>query len=330
MRCRELICTLVLLPLLTASLAAAPPPENLLQRANWVRPEICDGRLVVQNLRAGQARIAQKPENEDLPRQMLALECDDVRITLRYEAEDERGAWNLTVTNEREVTLQRLTFGDEPGEITFRQPLEGDVKLNIRDQHGSHEYAARSLWRLLLGGDSRCREQTVALLEGLWPRLNLATRISEARQALLQMATGSQTTQEDRWTRWIEQLGDESYAVRQAADRRLRDAGRPAAVFLGRLNLAELDAESRLRIRRILADAADDSGDTPQRIALLVEDDSLVWLRLLESTDAAHRAQAREKLMSLTQRPVEFDPAADVKVREQQTQTIREQLTRAE
>src|SRR5262245_23456070 len=106
MRGRDIVRALWVLPFLSAPLFAAPP-ESLLLRTAWVRPEVCDGRLVVQNLRAGQARLTQKNENEDLPRQLLALECDEVHLTLRYESEDERGSWNLCVIDEREVTLTR-------------------------------------------------------------------------------------------------------------------------------------------------------------------------------------------------------------------------------
>jgi hypothetical protein len=133
-----------------------------------------------------------------------------------------------------------------------------------------------------------------------------------------------------KWSTLVEQLGDERFAVREAADRHLRDAGRAIVVFLERLDRNRLDAEQDYRIRRILQSLSSGKGadDTVERAAAWLSGDPEIWWALMRRDAEPTRRVAAKRLESLLGRPLAFDPAAPADVRGKQLEQIRLQLPR--
>jgi hypothetical protein len=73
-------------------------------------------------------------------------------------------------------------------------------------------------------------------------------------------------------------------------------------LYLSRLNPIELEAEQRLRIRRILAEQAAEHDDSPQTAAALVNNHVGVWLNLLDTDQDAQQAKALSRLQELVGR----------------------------
>ena len=72
---------------------------------------------------------------------------------------------------------------------------------------------------------------------------------------LLRLGTADPTADRARWATLVQQLGDDSFAKRQAADRDLRAADGLAVAYLRHLDLNRLDAEQQSRVLRIIESA---------------------------------------------------------------------------
>ena len=127
----------------------------------------------------------------------------------------------------------------------------------------------------------------------LRPGSKLADAVAEIEAKLLEGAGGQAVAQRARWAALVRQLGDDSFAQREAADRELRAGGPAALAYLRHLDFGRLDAEQRFRIRRILEAAAAQTGDdSPEQAAASLAGDPLVWLALLDRPERATRQAA--------------------------------------
>jgi hypothetical protein len=127
-----------------------------------------------------------------------------------------------------------------------------------------------------------------------------------------------------RWAVLVEQLGDERFSRREAADRELRSLGRVVSIYLQQLDASQLDAEQHYRVRRILmALSARTDNDTPPEVAQWLAGDPVVWLAMLSRDDEPTRRLAAERLKALLDGPIAFDPAADAATRQGQIDELR-------
>ena len=78
------------------------------------------------------------------------------------------------------------------------------------------------------------------------------------------------------------QLGDESFAKREAADRALRTGNAGSIAYLRQLDVSHLDTEQQFRVSRILdAIAVRNGEDSVEQVAATLATDPTVWLALL-------------------------------------------------
>jgi hypothetical protein len=122
----------------------------------------------------------------------------------------------------------------------------------------------------------------------------------------------------------VEQFKSPEFAARQAADRQLRAMGQSVIAFLERLDERQLNAEQRIRVRRIKRDLIVQDGDTPARVASWLVQDKLVWVALLDNPDAERRAIASRHLTRLAGTTIRFDPLAEASLRQRQVQDLRD------
>ena len=96
------------------------------------------------------------------------------------------------------------------------------------------------------------------------------------------------------------------------ADRNLRDVGPAMLGYLNRLNMSQLDAEQKSRLRRIIRDLSTQTGeDTPEHVASMLIEDPLVWLALLSRPEESTRQAAVQQLTVLLNMPITVDPKAE-------------------
>ena len=141
------------------------------------------------------------------------------------------------------------------------------------------------------------RQQLLPLLDVLPGCDNLTQTADSVEGELLKQAKAGKLPDWGRWNKLIEQLDDEQYAKREAADRLLRKEG-PAVMFsLEQLDYDQLDAEQQFRVRRIVAVLRRRiATDAPDQIAEMLLPDPLIWLALLDRPAKATRTAAANSL----------------------------------
>ncbi len=98
---------------------------------------------------------------------------------------------------------------------------------------------------------------------------------------------------------------------RDRADRNLRDVGPAVLGYLNRLNMSQLDAEQKSRVRRIIRVLSTQTAeDTPEHVASMLIEDPLVWLALLSRPEETTRQAAVQQLTVLLNVPIAVDPKA--------------------
>ena len=186
---------------------------------------------------------------------------------------------------------------------------------------------AATIWELLIGHPEACRLHLLPILYKLRPGWDLLLAADGVKTQLLQMADEGPPAKDTRWRELVEQLGHDSYSQREAADRRLRAAGRRAVGFLRKLDKSKLDAEQRFRVSRIVHEFTGVE-QSPREIAEESLDDPAIWLAVARSDKEPDRRTAQSELQRLLKRPVRFDPAAERATRRAQLQEIEKLIER--
>ena len=182
------------------------------------------------------------------------------------------------------MEIRRVPKGDAKiTPVEFDQPATGPVTLKIGAKE-VREYRAGSLWHLMLTEPAECRRSLLPLLSLLQPNRDLAKTGEDVRAELLRMAESGTSSDQKQWARWVQELGDDQFAEREAADRQLRETGRIVVSYLQQLDTSRLDAEQRFRVRRIVkALTTANGGDSPEQVASWLFADPAVWLAMLQA-----------------------------------------------
>jgi hypothetical protein len=186
------------------------------------------------------------------------------------------------------------------------------IRLSLSGAGKPRVLRAPSIWHLLIINDEDCGKQFVPLLEAMRNDWHVAHTAKVAEDELVKMSAVSQRADRKQWEAWVNQLADPQYIKRDQADHHLRDVGPAVLGYLNRLNMNQLDAEQRSRLRRIIRDLAAQNGeDTPEHVASMLSEDPLVWLALLARPEEPTRQAAAQQLIALLNVPIAVDPKAD-------------------
>ena len=97
--------------------------------------------------------------------------------------------------------------------------------------------------------------------------------------------------------------------------------------YLNRLNMSQLDAEQKSRLRRIIRDLSTQTGeDTPEHVASMLIEDPLVWLALLSRPEESTRQAAVQQLTVLLNMPIAVDPKAEPESQAKARDELRKQI----
>ncbi len=252
-------------------------------------------------------------------RERLSVTLSGEATTISYQQSVSDCQWSVEILDGKEVSLRRESKNaDVCLPLVFHQPAVGPLSLRIGEGAESREFAAENLWRLLVSEPEAC-SQFAPLLELLKPNWHLAETAQAAEQSLYASVRAMAAADQTGLRRLVGQLASDKFARRQAAERSLRRAGRDALPFLMSIDWRRLDAEQRFRLGRLFRDLSGDGvDDTPERVALGLIRDPMLWLKLLERADESHRRLALEQLERLLERRLVFDPAADATTRLEQ------------
>ncbi len=258
-------------------------------------------------------------------RESLTLNITKGVADVHYELVADGTSWTIDMIEGKEVTIERRV-GDV--EITqLRQPRSGNISLLVQDTSGQRYYSAKSFWHLMLRYPS-CREQLFSLVHFVRPGLRLDVSLEQLQAQLIQMAKFERPVSRDRVIELVRQMSSDQFADRQAADRKLRQIGLSAFPFLERLNMGRLEAEQRMRIKRMMREITWQRSDSPGRVAEWLVNDPSVWLALLTSNEEEVRAIAKAQLSRVYGQEFEFDLTADETTRQRQAEVLRNEFKR--
>ncbi|MGD0652840.1 MAG: hypothetical protein ABSA16_00715 [Thermoguttaceae bacterium] len=292
---------------------------NMVVSAGSLRFRVVSGRVSLDAAHAGFIQYANTSE------QISVLQSDGGDTTLSYNWTNGKKQLSIEASNVSKVHIRYGGKGDDPQiPVEFSQPLHGKTVLKVGPEGKQRIYSAPNLWHLFLAYPAETKQYLVPLLALLHPNWRLSESAAEVEVELLRKAHGNETLDRRHWAALVEQLGDESFARRQAADRAIRAADPAVLNYLQQLDFSRLDAEQQFRVRRIIEALSERLGDdTPEQTASWLSGDPSVWLILLNRSEAATRRQAVGQLTAMLGGPIPVDPEADPATQKTQLEQLR-------
>jgi hypothetical protein len=312
-----------------ASPAAAQRQRNpgLLGQMGWVQFSLASGRIVADSPYYGSGMQSSSQGNDH--EETLSLEMNGASPVVRYQSRSSQESILLVVTDRSDLSLTREPVGEDQGpRVELTQPPSGPITLLLGHGPTQREVRGATLWHVLLADPAASAAHVLPLLELMEADWNLPETLADLDERLLSAAEKRRPADRDLWSSYVARLGSPRFADRQAADRALRRADAAVAPYLRSLDPSRLDAEQRLRVRRLIAAVERDLEDgSAERIAGWLTWDPAAWALLLARPDEATRRRAAEQVGLLLGRSIDFDPAADESTRTAQIEAIRARLS---
>jgi hypothetical protein len=296
---------------------------NQVIRTGLLQFRIVSGRV---SLDGSHSSTIQTPNNFDKQQEALSMQTDsNGDIVLSYNWSNSNRQLSIEVSNVSKVRIRYSGKGDDAQvPVEFYQPLQAKTVLKVGAEGKQQIYSAPNLWYLMLAYPAETKQHLLPLLELLHPNWKLSESAATLETELLRKAGGKSITDRKHWAALVEQLGDESFAKRQAADRAIR-ADDPAVLsYLQQLDFKRLDAEQQFRVRRIIEALTERLGDdSPEQTASWLAGDASVWLILLNRPEIATRRQAALQLTAMLGGPIPVDPDVDPSSQKAQIEQLR-------
>ncbi len=324
-------CAWVLLAASCSPTLAAEPvamPPQFARMVQLVQFEVSGGRLISFPQRIGH-RTDQVVEDAGV-RYALKIDSRPPSSSVSYQVTAPHFELQITAEHGDHFLIERTSTA-APAEgaapvtpLSFEQTRGNPLKLTVGEGTERRTFRASSVWHLMLVAPDAFGNELVPLLQILRPNWDLASVSAEIEHALIHQAALSRVNQQEHWSKLVGDLANDKFAVREAADRQLREAGPAVLPLLRRLGSKGLDAEQRFRIRRIVnALAAAESVDTVDSVVAWLASDPTTWLALLNRNDESIRSHAAQQLQLLLGHPIEFNPTADESSRQAQIERLR-------
>lgn len=300
--------------------------QALFERLRWARFELVRGRLEVRDIRRGQNRSITVDHHEIMVREHISFRIDNQDLLLHYERKGPQDSLILDVHGNRLLTLRWIPTSPEKKEVLYHQDLK-QVRFQLGGENGQ-EYRAAHLWLMFLEHPDDCQRHLVPLLETLRQNWQLGRSLDTVETNLIRTALAPPTIDMDSLREKIRELGSGPYRQRRAADLAIRSMGQEIVGILAEIDSRHLNAEQRLRIRRICESMSFRSADTPLSVTSWLKSSPSAWLCLMKHPDTTIRVSSHQRLAWLTGNPVPFNPNASPAIRARQIATLREDLLR--
>lgn len=327
--CRPIsILALIMTVVLGWTAAAGAQDLKAMQNLNQVvRSGLLQFRIVTGRVSLNASRVSpiQTPNNFE-KQDVLSIQSDyNGDIVMSYNWSNSNRQLSIEVSNVSKVRIRYSGKDDDTQvPVEFYQPLQAKTVLKVGPEGKQQIYSAPNLWHLFLAYPAETKRHLVPLLELLHPNWKLSESAATLESELLRKAGNKEISDRKRWVALVEQLGDESFAKRQAADRAIRAADPAVLSFLQQLDFSRLDAEQQFRVRRIIETLTERLGDdSPEQVASWLAGDASVWLILLNRSEVATRRQAARQLVAMLGGPIPVDPEADPASQKAQMEQLR-------
>ena len=321
---------LVALAAMASEATAQAADTTLPAELGWVKFRISGGRLQIASPRYRESRTYESSNPLAGTSQSLRLNISSESAAVQYTQQSPQHVLRVEFESTNQVTIEQtpIEAGDveEPiATLKYSQQQDGAVTLVIDENNGKgpREHSAPSFWHLVLAARGDVDVHLLPILTSLRPGWTIGETADGIEDSLVKLSDLSIQLDRKRWSKLVDELGSPSFQQRRRAERLLREAGPAVVSYLNSLPPDSLDAERKARIQRLLGALASSSDDTPDRIAMWLLDDPTVWLTVLESEDASHRAIGKKQLEALLKQTIQFDANADTKTRTEQIAALR-------
>jgi hypothetical protein len=319
----------------TASLGARPamaqvaaPAIPTMFQHKWFQIALESGRIAFVSSRVGgMSTNSATPDRKE----RLSVQNNGASQALDYELATKQEKLVVQMSTSGQATLRRTPEGDSRViPVEYQQSPREPIRVTIGPPDAPQKFEAANLWHLALREPELAKRHLFPLLQILKPEWSLEKTAAEIEAALVAAAASLERPDTAKWAALVRNLGDERFAVRESADRQLREAGRSIVVYLERLDRGRLEPEQDYRIRRILQTLSSGRGadETPERAASWLSGDPTTWWLLMRREPETTRRLAAKRLELAVGHTIQFDPAAPPGVREQQLEQIKAQLPR--
>ena len=293
--------------------------NDLIQRLNWIRFELVQGKIITRDTRQGQSRSATATNEKKKIREEVTLKIIGGTPLFQYRYEDTKQTIQIELINNNHLVMKRTRTENADGpNVEVQQPEQGPLRMTIVQGPSSQVYTGKHLWQLMLSHPDPCREHLYPLLELLRSDWQLEQWSEQVETSLIRMASYHTHPEYDHLQQLIEQLANPAFRIRQSADRQLRGLGQPVISYLNQLNTDNMTTEQRLRIRRICQSLTTRSGDTPEAVSAWLLSSPRIWFILMNRPESDVRQVAHQQLSRLVQKKLAFTPAASFEQRQAQ------------
>jgi len=309
----------------TGEITAAEGPANSPIFRRWIleqtRFTIVGGRVVSSN--GTWMFVIPKQVSKDGPvREQITINGNGVTGSLAYSYErnstetdqpnDPRVEFVVDISSEGRFVLHYSDKDHPARQFDLTQVPGQPVSLSLPGADKPRVLRAPTLWHLLIIHSEDCRNQVLDTLETIRLGWHVRLTAQAAEDELVRMSAVSRKSDRKQWEEWVNQLGDPLWSRRNRADQNLREVGPAVLGYLARLDMSQLDAEQKSRLRRIIRDLSTQTGeDTPEHVASMLIEDPLVWLALLSRPEESTRQAAAQHLAVLLNIPIAVDPKAE-------------------
>ena len=226
----------------------------------------------------------------------------------------------------------RIETGKLAGETEQWLAADGmiDAVYSEKSTPEATEYTAPTLWDLILFAPEEMQKTLDAVLNICADKITVASLQAKFLVSLVRVAELNEKLPAEDWClEQIAKLGDDQFAVRQAADRELRKVGPLLQAVLDKVDQQSLDPEQRMRLHRMLGDMKSLRGDEALDYTVRSwRTDPRVWFVLLTSPDITPRIEelAINQIKQHLGEVVVWEFQADEAVRRQNLETLRRQV----
>ncbi|MDZ7618389.1 MAG: hypothetical protein U1E05_15395, partial [Patescibacteria group bacterium] len=183
----------------------------------------------------------------------LQMRFSQEETVLSYQLNIPTDVFAVDVSGKQAIRIEwRPTGKASFPSVAYIQKPGQEVLLVVGGDEQAASIEATSLWHLLLAAPEPCHQHLLPILAPLWPQWDLEQLGKDVERGLLQLESSSAAAERARWAALLNQLDDDSFARREAADRELRAAGPRALGFLRRQEFGALRPEQQYRVRRML------------------------------------------------------------------------------
>ncbi|MEC9096470.1 MAG: hypothetical protein VX776_07555 [Planctomycetota bacterium] len=218
-------------------------------KSSWLKFGVFDGRILAQDIRRTQSRSLTLYHDQQDAEEHLVVRTVPGQYRLKYALQSPQEILQLDYDIDGVLFIRRENAGMN---VQLQQSATGPIRIQIEKDGKTVEYASSRLWLGLLFMQELERVHVMAMLDRLCPETHVLLLFNEAFLGLKRLSLSPVQLEMSKVRTLVALLDDESFAVRQQADRQLRGFGRPLVGVLENVDYSELSVEQRTRLKLIV------------------------------------------------------------------------------